>query len=67
MAVTVLKEAKNERGKFRLIMEDRGSNILVVQEKKWYGWGDVYKTLNEGAEYIKLATTYFDLARLGLK
>lgn len=67
MAVTVLKEAKNKRGKFRVVMEDRGSNILVVQEKKWYGWGDVYKVYNRDADSIKVALLYFDLARRGLK
>jgi hypothetical protein len=67
MAVTVLKEAKNKRGKFRVVMEDRGDNILVVQEKKWYGWGDVYKVYNRDADSIKVALLYFDLARRGLK
>lgn len=67
MAVTVLKEAKNKRGKFRVVMEDRGENILVVQEKKWYGWGDVYKVYNRDENSLKVALLYFDLARRGLK
>lgn len=67
MASTVLKAAQNKRGKFRLVMQDRGPNLLVVQEKKWYGWGDVYRIFNDGPDHIKLAMTYFDLAVRGLK